>query len=73
MDENKTDLFAFLSEGVVSVLANSDKHIVVTQGESVLACGLSELCLNTLQSCSHDEADTRLLLHVLLVWVSLHG
>lgn len=64
VDENKTDLFTFLSERVVSVLANSDKQIVVTQGESVLACGLTELCLNTLQPCSHEEADTRLLLHI---------
>ena len=65
LEENKDELFSFLSECMKSYNA-SGKVIVSTQGELVNTAGHIALQdIETLQPCSHEEADTRIILHVL--------
>ncbi|KAJ8353480.1 hypothetical protein SKAU_G00210470 [Synaphobranchus kaupii] len=63
-DENKTELFSFLSREAVHLdsLAQG-KELYATDGTGVL-CSPAESCLACLAPCSQEEADTRLLLHV---------
>lgn len=62
-DENKTELFSFLSCEAVHLPLAQGKELYATDGTGVL-CSPTELCLACLAPCSHEEADTRLLLHV---------
>jgi hypothetical protein len=60
VSENKTKLFSFLAERIASL--NPSKLVCVTQGENVLCnknIDLSGIC-----PCNHEEADTRLFVHV---------
>ena len=59
-DENKSELFEFLAEEPVKLV--SKKQIISTKGRSVI-CSLSRE-LDNLQPCEHEEADTRIFLHV---------
>ena len=62
VDQNKTELFQFLSNRISSA-SFVDRQVFVTDGPMVLSNKSQELI--TLPSyCSHEEADTRLLLHV---------
>lgn len=61
-DENKEELFRFLGHQSVSE-DTGDKVIISTIGESVV-CSRQNQCTDRLQPCSHEEADTRILLHV---------
>jgi hypothetical protein len=61
VDENKTELFQYLSQQIVS-LHFDDKEIYSTYGEQVLSSPERQN-LSVLQPCSHEEADTRLILH----------
>ncbi|KAK1888362.1 Fibrinogen-like protein 1, partial [Dissostichus eleginoides] len=62
-DENKTDLFAFLSRRVVHLPLAEGKELYATDGSGVL-CSPVESYLACLAPCSQEEANTRLLLHV---------
>lgn len=65
VDDNKKELFAFLSGYIAGMSIDAGKQVVVTDGCHMLSYPLTE-CVNTsiLDPCSHEEADTRLLLHV---------
>ncbi|KAG1676904.1 hypothetical protein GQR58_014091 [Nymphon striatum] len=63
VDTNKTQLFKFLSEALLQWFNLKDKHLVVTDGEEVCSKPpLSELSL--LAPCTHEEADSRIVLYV---------
>ena len=61
-DENKTELFHFLSSYVSAMELSETKQLVVTVGSHVLSCNMNSC--TELDPCSHEEADTRMLLHV---------
>ena len=62
LDNNKKELFLFLSEKVVK-MAIEGRQIVVTKGEEVL-CSPPATRRNKLSPCSHEEADTRIMVHI---------
>ena len=62
MNDNKTELFKFLSQQVVKVSTDDGKSIYATDGGKVL-CSLADADLSNLVPCSHEEADTRLFHH----------
>jgi len=62
VDTNKTQLFKFLSEAVLQWFNLKDKQLVITDGEEV--CSKPPLSdLSSLAPCTHEEADSRMLLH----------
>ena len=61
VDENKTELFEFLAQRI-SELPNTDKQIITTFRNEVL-CNQNRQQAN-LSPCSHEEADTRIILHL---------
>jgi len=61
-DDNKTELFQFLSSCVAAIQLDKNKQLVVTNGPNVLTCNTN--ACSELDPCSHEEADTRMLLHV---------
>ena len=63
VDENKTELFKFLSQRVTDSPIGEGKVIYVTDGIDVLST-MTDANVTNLAPCSHEEADTRLLLHV---------
>ena len=62
VDDNKTELFSFLSHQV-TLLQTEGKAVYATDGHDVL-CSMAQIDLTGLVPCSHEEADTRLFLHV---------
>ena len=62
LDNNKKELFLFLSEQVVRI-AIEGRQIIVTKGEEVL-CSPPATRRNKLSPCSHEEADTRIMVHI---------
>ena len=60
MDENKMELFRFLSQQVTNIPTDEGKTIYATDGSNVL-CSLADADVRNLAPCSHEEADTRLL------------
>lgn len=60
VDENKTELFDLLSS-VITETEISGKLILSTAGDSVVCC--PSICTESLSPCSHEEADTRMILH----------
>lgn len=60
-NENKTELFGFLAEKIVSATITTEVTIVVTKEEKVV----SNRALDTefVSPCNHGEADTRMFLH----------
>ena len=62
LDENKTELFHFLSQQVTHLPTDEGKIVNVTDGTGVLST-MADADLTNLAPCSHEEADTRLLLH----------
>ena len=62
MDDNKTELFSFLSHQV-TLLETEGKAVYATDGHDVL-CSMAQIDLTGLVPCSHEEADIRLFLHV---------
>ena len=60
IDQNKTELFAFLSTSVTSTTA--DKQIISTHHGEVKCSQPRDL--SALAPCTHEEADTRMILHV---------
>ena len=63
VDENKTELFKFLAKKIERTKVEG-KELFITFGDSVLSSASRE-DLSSISPCSHEEADTRLLLHVL--------
>lgn len=60
IDENKMELFAFLSTRIATV--ETEKQIISTNHKDVLCTQTRDVA--GLAPCSHEEADTRILLHV---------
>ena len=63
MVENKKELFEFLSKAVISFFEGQDKEVIATAEEKVL-CIPPQNDLTGLEPCCHEEADTRLRLHI---------
>ena len=64
IDENKVELFHYLSECVQSYDARG-KILISTKDKEVVTTYLADIHdLEYLQPCTHEEAETRLLLHV---------
>ena len=62
VDQNKTELFTFLSQKVVHIPLADGKELYASDGSGVL-CSPAESNLARLAPCSQEEADTCLLLH----------
>ena len=63
VDSNKTELFAFLSNALLRSFVLDDKQLVVTSDMEIL----SKPPLPdrpSIAPCTHEEADSRMLLHV---------
>ena len=63
-DENKNELFLLLASYVVSMDIPCDKELYTTAGESVLS-SKNRMDLTSLAPCTHEKADTHLMVHVL--------
>lgn len=61
-DSNKTELFGFLAEYIADM--QSEKLVITTNGPSVLANQDLDESFSSLQPCHHEEADTRIILHL---------
>ncbi|XP_078356726.1 uncharacterized protein LOC144641563 [Oculina patagonica] len=57
---NKKELFNFLTKQVETASFPDDKFVYITSGENVI----SSCPRQQMQSCNHEEADTRILVHV---------
>jgi len=62
VDENKTELFQFLAQQSLS-LSEDGKEIYCTSGEQVL-CAPPRIANTIIEPCTHEEADTRMVLHL---------
>lgn len=62
MNDNKVELFSFLSRLLVQPFHGKDKELVVTDRE--VLCVPQQDDINLLISCSHEEADTLMMVHV---------
>ncbi len=62
VDENKTELYGFLADHLVQSLVPDNKMICTTKGDIVLSSN-PELVDDSISPSTHEEADTRLLLH----------
>jgi len=60
VDNNKTDLFHFLA-GLVFNTSAICEHVLVTYDEHVRC--KTDINKHSIDPCSHEEADTRLILH----------
>ena len=60
IDANKTELFSFLANHVTHVATN--KQVVTTNGSDVLCTPAQNT--SHLAPCDHEEADTRMILHM---------
>jgi len=64
LDDNKSELFAYLSSMISTLDIPTGKQVIPTVDDNVL-CNPSRESIATLSPpCGHEEADTRLLLHV---------
>ena len=63
-DKNKNELFLLLASYVVSMVIPDDKELYTISGESVLS-STNRINLINLAPCTHEEADTRVMVHVL--------
>lgn len=64
VDANKSELFNFLAQQVISQPIPEGKEIYSTFEEKVL-CSPKRAQMSMLEPCNHEEADTRLMVHVL--------
>ncbi|KAG0723068.1 hypothetical protein GWK47_043326 [Chionoecetes opilio] len=60
INDNKTELFSFLASNVADI--DTNKHLITTQGTGVLCSNRQDV--SALAPCTHEEADTRILLHL---------
>ena len=63
VDQNKTEVFGVLSREAIRLPIADGKEKYATCGTEVM-CSPAESDLTSLAPCSHEEADTRMLLHV---------
>ncbi len=63
VSENKQQLFEFLTSKVQDHKFPDDLIVVITDGQSVGAVGVQSSEF-TFQNCNHEEADTRILIHL---------
>ncbi|XP_070210981.1 uncharacterized protein [Littorina saxatilis] len=61
-EDNKTELFRFLSAALIEWFDQEDKQLIITDGEAVLSKPLLP-DLTSLAPCNHEEADSLMLLH----------
>ena len=60
--QNKTELFHFLADAVATM--TTDNLVVVTRGEDArTSANYTNMSLEELAPCTHEEADTRIFLH----------
>ena len=62
-DTNQTELFSFLSASVMEWFDQEDKKLAITERDNVCTRPLLNDMANLIP-CSHEEADTRMLLHM---------
>ena len=62
VEENKTELFTFLSQQAINTPIEKGKSLYATDEPNVLCSAVTDLF--RIDPCSHEEADTRLYLHV---------
>ena len=60
VSDNKTELFSFMAKTVVEI--DTDKQVITTHNSDVLCTNRQDV--SGLAPCSHEEADTRILLHL---------
>ena len=60
IDDNKTELFAFLGQNIADI--STSKQIITTHHRDVICTNHQDV--SGLAPCTHEEADTRMLLHV---------
>ena len=58
---NKTELFQFLSSSILSI--EVEELIIVTSEDMALTIKVDYEAINEISPCSHEEADSRLMLH----------
>ena len=63
-DDNKTELFKLLADGMVSSKVFQDRSTVIATKSSKIKSNVS-IDASVLSPCNHQEADTRMYLHVL--------
>ena len=61
-DDNKSELFHYLSSCVASLNLTDDKQLIVTDGPNVRAFNVNDS--STIDPCNHEEADTRMIPHL---------
>ncbi len=59
---NKKELFAFLTSKCADFTFPPDKAVYITSGEAVVSLGLNSTAM---PDCNHEEADTRIVVHLL--------
>jgi len=62
VESNKVELFKFLSEALLGSFGQEDKQLVITDVESAKSKSFLQY-FALLSPCSHEEADSRMLLH----------
>ena len=62
IDENKTELFSFLATKIATI--ETRKQVVTTHDLDVLCINTNQQQVSTLTPCTHEEADTHMLLHL---------
>ncbi|MES9879344.1 MAG: hypothetical protein ABW185_00490 [Sedimenticola sp.] len=62
VSENKDELFKFLSDELVNATATSEFYLLTTKGEIVLSNKAVDL--SDITPSDHEEADTRMMLHL---------
>jgi len=62
-DSNKTELFHYLATLLIAQSVGDSKQLFVTYDDGVM-CN-SDINIDSIAPCSHEEADTRLVLHCL--------
>ena len=62
IDYNKTELFAYLAEQLMTLTTSDQQTILSTMGREVV-CNTPSLNTSELSPCDHEEADTRMVLH----------
>ena len=62
LDQNKTELFRFLSKRVISL--GRENETVVCAHDDTCISNNGDLDLSNVKPCNHDEADTRIFLQV---------
>ena len=63
IDDNKTELFRFLSEAINNAVSNNSDHTVVCAFDNKAIVN-REFDVSRVSPCSHEEADTRVFLHI---------